>query len=50
MRAAKKPYEHQIFDGAGHGFMRAQDVPANLAAAQKAWPMTIAFFKKYLGA
>jgi dienelactone hydrolase len=49
MHALKKTYEHQIFDGAAHGFLRAQDQPANLAAAQKAWPMTIAFFRKYLG-
>jgi len=49
MRALHKSYEHQIFDGAGHGFMRAQDVPANAAAAQKAWPLAIQFFRKFLG-
>lgn len=50
MHALKKTYEHQVFDSAGHGFMRAQEQNAhNMAAAEKAWPMTIAFFRKYLG-
>jgi dienelactone hydrolase len=38
-----------MFPGAGHGFLRAQSaVPANLEATQKAWPMTIAFFREHL--
>lgn len=48
MRALKKSYTYQVFDGAGHGFLRAQDQPANLEAAKQAWPMTIAFFRKNL--
>lgn len=48
MKALKKSYTYKIFDGAGHGFLRAQDQPANLEAAKLAWPMTIAFFKKNL--
>ena len=48
MKALKKKYDFKIFDGAGHGFLRAQDQPANLEAAKQAWPMTIAFFKKNL--
>lgn len=48
MRALKKNYTYKIFDGAGHGFLRAQDQPANLEAARQAWPLTIAFFKKNL--
>ena len=48
MRALKKSYTYKIFDGAGHGFLRAQDQPANLEAARQAWPLTIAFFKKNL--
>lgn len=48
MQALKKSYEYKIFDGAGHGFLRAQDQPANLEAAKQAWPMTIAFFRKNL--
>lgn len=55
LRAQGKTYAHQIFPGAGHGFLRAQDGPqtapgANLAATKEAWPRTIAWFRKYLGA
>ncbi len=51
MKAMHKIYEPHIFDGAGHGFLRAQggNNGANLAAAQKAWPATIQWFRKYLG-
>jgi carboxymethylenebutenolidase len=50
MHALHKIYEHQTFDGAAHGFMRAQEQsPANATAAEKAWPMAIAFFRKNLG-
>ncbi len=50
MKKLNKPFEHFIFDGAGHGFLRGQDQsPANLAAAQQAWPKTIAFFRAKLG-
>ena len=40
-----KSYTHHIYEGAGHGFLRAQDARngANLRAAQQAWPTTIAF-------
>ena len=64
MKALGKAYQYQIFDGAGHGFMRAQNdaaanpnaTPAaleagkaNLAAAVAAWPRAIAFYKEKLG-
>lgn len=50
MRRLGKPYEVRIFEGAGHGFLRAQDVrPANRVAAEEAWPKTIAFFRRHLG-
>jgi carboxymethylenebutenolidase len=59
MRALGKDYYGRNYDGAIHGFMRAQDDPrqerdvaeeqANLAAAQDAWPRTVAFLKKHLG-
>lgn len=50
MKRLNKPYEFQIFDGAGHGFLRGQDQNgANLKAAEQAWPMTIAFFRTKLG-
>jgi carboxymethylenebutenolidase len=50
MKAMGKTYVQEIYDGAGHGFLRQQDgrEGANLAAAQKAWPTTIAWFKRHL--
>jgi carboxymethylenebutenolidase len=51
MKQASKSYEYQVFDGAGHGFLRGQEQNdgANLKAAQTAWPKTVAFFKAKLG-
>jgi len=50
MRRLGKTYEVHFFEGAGHGFLRQQDGQsgANLAASQKAWPLTIAFFRRHL--
>jgi carboxymethylenebutenolidase len=50
MRALGKVYEHEIFAGAGHGFVRQQDGQngANLAATRAAWPRTVAFFRQHL--
>lgn len=51
MRRLGKSYDVHFFDGAGHGFLRGQDVlEANRVASEKAWPLTIAFFRKNLGA
>ncbi|HUF76615.1 MAG TPA: dienelactone hydrolase family protein [Longimicrobiales bacterium] len=46
-----KTYEVEIYDGAGHGFLRAQDdrEGANMAATEQAWDRTIAFFREHLG-
>jgi carboxymethylenebutenolidase len=59
MKALKKDYSGTNYEGAVHGFLRAQNDPkatpdeaeeaANLAAAKDAWPKTIAFLKKNLG-
>ncbi len=51
MKAMHKIYEPHIFDGAGHGFLRAQagNNGANMTATQQAWPATINWFRKYLG-
>ena len=48
MRAIKGMFLSKVYPGAGHGFLRAQDQPANRAAALEAWPETIGWFKKYL--
>jgi len=52
LRAAGKTYAKNIYEGAGHGFLRQQSGMngANLAATQQAWPATITWFRKYLGA
>lgn len=54
MRAIRMPYESHVFAGAGHGFLRAQTDPqrgvANTRAAEQAWPLTLGWFRKYLGA
>lgn len=52
MRRLNKTFEVQYFEGAGHGFLRQQDGRngANMAASEKAWPLTIAFFRRHLGA
>lgn len=50
MKTLGKSYEHHVFEGAGHGFLRGQDGNApNAAAAAAAWPKTIAFFRAKLG-
>jgi carboxymethylenebutenolidase len=50
LRALGRTYEHTIYPGAGHGFLRQQSGMdgANLAAARGAWPATVAWFRKYL--
>ena len=50
MKELGKTYEAHIFDGAGHGFLRAQSGQdgANRKAAEQAWPMTVAFLRRRL--
>jgi carboxymethylenebutenolidase len=59
MKALKKSYTGVNYEGAVHGFLRAQDDPkatrdeaeeaANLAATKDGWPKTVAFLKKNMG-
>ena len=46
----EKSYETEIYPGAGHAFLRAQEDRngANLKAAEQAWPRTLAFLRRYL--
>jgi carboxymethylenebutenolidase len=48
MKSAGKTYMPNIYEGAGHGFLRQQDGKngKNMEAAEKAWPATIEFLKK----
>jgi len=50
MKRLGRTYEPHVFDGAGHGFLRAQSQRdgANLKATQQAWPRTIAFLREHL--
>lgn len=59
MKALGKNYVGKNYEGAVHGFLRAQDDPkpqrdeaeeaANLAATKDGWPRTVAFLKRNLG-
>jgi carboxymethylenebutenolidase len=50
MKKLGKTYEPHVYDGAGHGFLRAQEdrAGANLKATQGAWPRTVAFLREHL--
>jgi carboxymethylenebutenolidase len=49
VKKMKKVYEYEIYEGAGHGFLRQQTGRdgANMRATQKAWPRTIEFLRNY---
>jgi dienelactone hydrolase len=49
VRLVRFPEPHS-YDGAGHGFLRAQEDRngANADATRQAWPRTIAFLKERL--
>jgi carboxymethylenebutenolidase len=48
LKELKKTYEPNIYEGAGHGFLRQQDGQngANQKAAEQAWPKTVNFLKE----
>ncbi len=50
MKNLGKPFKYELYDGAGHGFLRQQTGRdgANMRATDKAWPKTLSFLKKYL--
>jgi carboxymethylenebutenolidase len=48
MKANGRTFVHHIYPGAGHGFLRAQDQPANAEASKRAWPETVAWFRRHL--
>jgi carboxymethylenebutenolidase len=47
-QAAGKTIEIKVWDGAGHAFFNDTGQAYNEAAAKGAWPMTLAWFRKYL--
>jgi carboxymethylenebutenolidase len=50
MKTLRKTYEREIYEGAGHGFLRNQSGRdgANMKATKKAWPRTVKFLRKSL--
>jgi carboxymethylenebutenolidase len=50
MKKLGKTYEPHIYEGAGHGFLRAQEdrEGANLRATRQAWPRTVSFLRDQL--
>ena len=51
MAGGGKSHEPVMYEGAGHGFLRAQEArgAANQRATEQAWPRTVAFFRDHLG-
>lgn len=51
MKRLGKVYEPNVYEGAGHGFLRQQDGKegANLRATEQAWPRTVTFLRERLG-
>ena len=49
MKKLGRTYEFEIYEGAGHGFLRAQSGRdgANMKATGQAWPRTVAFLKQH---
>lgn len=50
MKKLGKVYEVEIYEGAGHGFLRQQDGRdgANMRASLQAWPRMLGFLRKHL--
>ena len=50
MKRLGKRYEYELYDGAGHAFLRNQNgrEGANLKAAQSAWPRMVRFLDEEL--
>ena len=50
MERLGKSYQAEIYEGAGHGFLRAQGTRAgaNSKASEQAWPRTLSFLKSAL--
>ncbi|MGE0686848.1 MAG: dienelactone hydrolase family protein [Dehalococcoidia bacterium] len=48
LQAANKQFEIKVWDGAGHAFFNDTGQAYNEATAKEAWPMTLAWFRKYL--
>lgn len=53
LKAMGRSFEQEIYTAAGHGFLRQHDGEngvANAEASRKAWPRTIHWFRRHIGA
>ena len=48
MRAAGRPFEHYVYEGAGHAFFNDDSPSYDLKAARDSWARLLAFFSKVL--
>ena len=48
MKAADKPYQYKIYEGAGHAFFNDTGERYDAGAAADAWPRTVAFLREKL--
>ncbi|UCC73586.1 MAG: dienelactone hydrolase family protein [Gemmatimonadota bacterium] len=51
MKRLGKRYEYEIYEGAGHGFLRQQAgrEGSNMRATERGWPRTVSFLRAELG-
>ena len=49
MKGAGRQFFPNVYDGAGHGFLRQQDGKngKNMEACENAWPATLDFLRKH---
>jgi carboxymethylenebutenolidase len=48
MKAAAKPFDYHVYQGAAHGFFNNESPAYNRQASEEAWPRTLAFFRHHL--
>jgi carboxymethylenebutenolidase len=48
MKKLGKSFDFHVYDGAAHGFVRAQTTEANYKATVESWPVVVSFFKDKL--
>ena len=49
MKAAKKSFEHDIYPGTGHGFLKPGRQGSDTPQVEKAWERIVAFYRETLG-
>ena len=49
MKAAKKSFEHDVYPGTGHGFLKPGRQGSDTPQVEKAWERIVAFYRETLG-